>query len=174
MNNDQNMINVIDQFNENITMYDGILGLIAILVSISIALLLFWQIRKQSKRESARLLWEFVRRLYEEDFRVANQCIKHNINRKREDIVLVPQSMRGSGKWDEIRYDVLIPRFLNHFSRMAVLNDMGVVDSEHILHMFRGYLKNIKDGTEVQLFIKERQLEQPEDFKPLQKLLEKI
>ena len=172
MQNDQNMIDVLYQFNDSITMYDGIIGLGAIIVSIVVAYLLFSQIRKQSNRESARLLWEFVRRLYEPDFRMANNCIKYDVDRTKTDITILWRI--GDGSYEQISYDVLIPRFLNHFSRMAVLSEMGVVDSKHILRMFRGYLINIKNGEEVKLFIKERQLKHPEDFKPLQKLLEKI
>ena len=171
MENDQNMTIFLDQINDRIIVYDGIIGLITVLVSIFVAILLFWQIKKQSKRESARLLWEFVRRLQEDDFRLANKSIVDKTKTRHDQLELKRDYFNGT---EEIKYGVLIPRFLNHFSRMAVLNEMGVVELKHIESMFRGYLVNIKDSTEVSLLIDDRQKLHPDDFKPLQRLLDKL
>lgn len=162
------MTNFLDQINDGIIMYDGIIGLFAVSATILLAGLFFWQSRKQFDVESARLLWEFLDRLQENDFRAANKAIKSNNPRNG----LIVYSYNG--KQTVQHYNTLVPRFFNHFDRMAIFKQQKVVSLEQIEKMYGAYLRNIRDSTEAQLCIDERQKEYPEDFKSLQKLLKKI
>ena len=157
----------------------GLLSLIFEFSSILIPLILvgfiyrqvklqIYNIDHQTKVASANLLWNFISRLQANDFRAANKYIKNN------------NSRRGSVEWhvDSIvhseKYSILVPRFLNHFDRMAIFEKDGVVTIKQIQEMFGAYLRNIRDSKEAMKLIDERQEDYSEDFKPLQRLLKKI
>ena len=154
-----------------------ILEFISIFITIILVALIHRQVKSQvlniehqNKVASANLLWNFIRRLQEDDFRAANKSIKND----DPITTLIHISFDYTvGSIDE-KYDVLIPRFLNHFDRMSVFEEDGVVMLKQIEEMFGTYIRNIKNSDNVKKFIENRQEKVPKDFIPLQRLLEKI
>lgn len=92
------------------------------------------QVRKQTKVNSAQLSLELIKRVREKDF----ADIVDNI---------------FDGKSDQCDA-VTLERFLNHFDMMAKFNEDKLLEMQHIIQIYGGLLRKIRDDKHIQAILK--------------------
>jgi len=105
---------------------------------------LTYQIRMQRKATSASVSLEMLKRMRDDDFRDTVKFLKSGT---------VPKS-----GWDK---DLELLKFLNHFEDMAMFEEDGVLNFEHIKQMHGHILKLIKSNADTQRLIKKWSDEDP-------------
>ena len=114
------------------------------------AFFLWYQIRKQTKVNSAQLSLELIKRVRDKDF-----------------AEIVDQIFDGKSS---ICDAITLERFLNHFDMIAKFNEDKLLDIKHITQIYGGLLKKIKLDNHIQEILNEND----GLFQPLIRLYNKI
>lgn len=127
-----------------------IIAISGIITAIITAIALGFQIRKQSRINSAQLSLELIKRVRDEDFAE----IVDNI---------------FAGKSNECD-PITLERFLNHFDMMAKFHEEKLLNLGHLIQIYGGLLERIKDDK----YIQEKIQENKKLFQPLIRLYSKV
>ena len=105
---------------------------------------LTYQIRIQRKATSANVSLDMLKLMREKDF--------------RETVKFLKSGNVPNNQWDR---DLELTKLLNHFEDMAMFEEDGVLDLEHIRQMHGRVLKLIKNNVHTKRIIKEWSDEDP-------------
>ena len=123
---------------------------------LGVTIIALWtQIRKQSKATSATLALEMLKRMRDEDFRDVVEKILNNTPEKCNSLDL--------------------DRVLNHFEYMAVFEEDGILEMNHIKEVYTPTLLKIKESPFIQNKMQGMVSEKPDYyFTHLRRLLQNI